>query len=84
MWEPFNDEDMEFIRQFMPEGAVPATMVAVVSWLDPETAEENWCATWAGNEDLVRFVGLLELAKVDVVARMSRGQMFMGRPPDDA
>lgn len=83
-WEPFNEEDTAFVRQLMPEGAVPSTLVAVVAWLDPETAQENWCVTWAGHEDLPRFVGMLELAKVDVTARMSKGEMFLGRPPDDA
>jgi hypothetical protein len=56
----------EHVQAFVPEGAVPIASVAVVEYLDTD-GNTRFGIEHHGDVPLSTFVGLMELAKVDMV-----------------
>lgn len=67
-----DDVDGAFIDSLMPEGSVPLGFVAVLLWVDGE-GEQRWRCYSQMDTTVTTTLGLLELAKLDVVARSDTG-----------
>lgn len=66
--DDFDDGDVAFADQFVPDGAVVTSLTAVVAWIDPETGERRWWPYIAGGVSAVEHIGLLDLVKQMLVA----------------
>lgn len=70
--DDFDAEDIAYATALVPDGAIVTQMLTIVSWLDPDS---DGAACWrvynstAHGERVVACLGLLELAKLDLVAR---------------
>ncbi len=58
---------------WMPDGAIPVACIAVVEWLDPDTGRSRWRCIVDSDVPVSANLGLLELAKLDVIARSDTG-----------
>lgn len=64
--------DKAFVDSLVPDGAVPVGLVAVVAWVHPD-GTRAWRCYVDCDDTVTTTLGLLELAKLDVVARSDTG-----------
>jgi hypothetical protein len=53
----------------LPEGAIINAEVCVCQWIDPQTGGIRWQCYFDGDVPLSSVLGLLDLAKLDMVHR---------------
>lgn len=61
--------DSEYVKSRVPEGAIVIGLLSIVSFADPETGELQWKLFMDVDAPISTCVGLLELAKIEAVAR---------------
>ena len=61
-------------RVELPEGAVVTSEVEVVGYLDPETGETLYGTRIAAETTTSVVIGLLEMAKHDILVRRDEGE----------
>jgi len=80
--EPLDAVDQAFIASLVPEGAAMVQFVTILSWMTPE-GQLNWKTYNRTDEMPVSMViGLLELAKLELIARSDCG-IPLSYPSDD-
>lgn len=67
--------DEAFVRSLIPEGATPLALVAVVQWFDPD-GTQHWRCYPQCDIATSSALGLLEFAKLDLIARTDTGLPF--------
>jgi hypothetical protein len=60
---------MNDFRSKIPEDAIINAEVVVYQWIDAETGEFRWNCFYEGHLPLSSLLGLLDLAKLDLVHR---------------
>lgn len=79
-----DDVDRAYLDSFIPEGSIVIGMVTVVSFIPPGS---DGALAWRVHNDidapLTSALGLLELAKLDLVARSNSGLPFSYQKDDD-
>jgi hypothetical protein len=63
----FNPLEKKFIDQMLPEGAIPTSIVTILTYLDT-TGENSWLMWVESDAPVTAVVGALELAKIDIIA----------------
>jgi hypothetical protein len=71
-----DDEDRRFVESMVPEGAIVEALVAVVSWIDPTDGSQRWHVYCHSDLPASSNIGLLEIAKLSVIARSDTGLPF--------
>lgn len=68
--DDFDADDVAYAEALVPDGSLVLSMVTVVSWIDPD-GDSCWRAYVANSsgERVASCLGLLELAKHDLIAR---------------
>lgn len=64
--------DKAFVDSLVPDGAVVTSLVAAVAWVN-EDGSQSWRCYCDSDATVMTTLGLLELAKLDVVARSDTG-----------
>lgn len=70
----FSDADQEHAARIVPDGSFVTQMMTVITWMG-EDGESYWrcyCATGQG-ERIATSIGLLEIAKLDIISRTDTG-----------
>lgn len=73
--------DTAFVESLIPDGAVVSGLVAVVTFMQPETGLNEWKVYCDVDMPVSSTLGFLELAKLEVIARSNTGLPI--RHPDD-
>ena len=71
-----DDSDREFVESVIPKGAIAEALIAVVSWIDPDDGTQRWHVYCQSDLPMSSNVGLLEIAKLSVIARSDTGLPF--------
>jgi hypothetical protein len=71
-----DDADRRFVESILPESAIPEALIAIVSWLDPDDGTQRWHVYCQSDLPCSSNVGLLEIAKLSVIARSDTGLPF--------
>lgn len=75
-----DDPDRAFLDSLLPEGAVPQGFIAVAAWVEADGAMRWRCYNQL-DLPISGCLGLLELAKLDLVNRCS--PLPIARPTED-
>lgn len=69
--EALPPEDLAWLASFtsIPDGAVFDGFVSVISWMDPTTGESHWRHYHNMDRPISQIVGLLDMAKFDMLIR---------------
>lgn len=72
------DSDMETtlqqdLAEWTPDEAIITAAVAVITWLDPVTGEQHWRTVVDSDMPCAATIGMLEMAKLDIIARTDTG-----------
>lgn len=70
--DDLEDVDRAYLESLMPDGSVPTALVSVVSWIDEE-GKQHWRCHCIADAPVTSTLGLLDLAKMDVLARTDTG-----------
>ena len=77
--------DREFFLSLVPEveraEAVPVSMIVVISWMN-RAGESRWRSYLQCDEPVSSVVGLLEMSKLDAIARTPNTGLPFRHPPD--
>lgn len=61
--EHLDEADRAFLETMVPEDALDPNLLAIVTWVDPETGATRWVLYAPDDSLLPTKLGLLELAK---------------------
>ena len=78
----FDDADKAWVDAITPDGSVPLTLVAMVSWIDTEGLQ-RWRSYVVSDEPVSSVLGLIEMGKLDVIARSETGLPIRYSEMDD-
>ena len=70
-------EAIVFLDALLPDGAVPTVLIAVAAFLD-ENGDECWRCYCNSEAPCSTNVGLLEMAKLQIISRTETGINFGG------
>lgn len=59
------------IGDLVPEDAIPVSGIVISAWID-EDGSEKWSCWFEAGGSVATIVGLLELTKLEAVARLSQ------------
>lgn len=70
--DEMDDVDLAFQQSLIPEGSVPEGFVAVLSFVGPD-GESHWRVYDQLEGSISRTIGLLEMAKLELISRTDTG-----------
>lgn len=62
-----DETDLAFVATLAPEDALDVSLLAIVSWVDPDTGESRFKVYARTDALIATTVGMLELAKLDLI-----------------
>lgn len=62
-----DEVDLAFVSTLVPEDALDVSLIAIVSWVDPDTGESRFKVYARTDALIATTLGMLELAKLDLV-----------------
>lgn len=65
--EGLDEIDLAFVATLAPDDALDVSLLAIVSWVEPETGESRFKVYARTDALIATTVGLLELAKLDLI-----------------
>ena len=85
------DADREFMDSFtpagggvrIPDGSIANALIAVCSWIDPVTGAEHWLSYALADIPISQTVGLLEMAKLDLLATTPGAVTSLSQPREE-
>ena len=66
---PMDEADVGFLNSLVPDEALPLGFLAIAAWTDPEDGSLRWKFYDQLDMVLSNHIGLLELAKLEVIRR---------------
>lgn len=66
----FDNADKQYFESIVKDpGVIPTGLISVVTWIDPLTGARKWRLVNDVDMPLTECVGLLELAKIELIRR---------------